>query len=83
MQTTVEGVYRNGRIELDDLPGDIPDETRVIVTFMPRGEIDLHSFGIEPAQAAEIRSRLASFVEDWDSPEMDAYDHYDAAKNSR
>jgi hypothetical protein len=35
MRTTVGGVYRNGRIELNDAPGDIPDETLVSVTFLP------------------------------------------------
>lgn len=42
------------------------------------------SAGASPAcswpAAAELRSRLERFVEDWDSPEMTAYDHYDAAK---
>lgn len=83
MSTTIEGVYRNGKIELNDAPDDIPDETRVLVTFLSTGEIDLQALGIDTAQAAEIRARLASFAEDWDSPEMDVYDHYDAVKNSR
>jgi uncharacterized protein (DUF433 family) len=59
------------------------DETRVVVTFLPTGEINLRELGIDAAQAAELRARLASFVEDWDSPEMDVYDRYDAVKNSR
>jgi hypothetical protein len=28
-----------------------------------------------------MRARLATFAEDWDSPEMAAYDDYDAAKS--
>jgi hypothetical protein len=83
MPTMIEGVYRNGRIELNDAPRNIPDETRVVVTFLPTGEINLRELGIDAAQAAELRARLASFVEDWDSPEMDVYDRYDAVKNSR
>ncbi len=36
--------------------------------------------GIDEAHAAELRARLATFVEDWDSPEMDVYNDYAAAK---
>lgn len=44
------------------------------------GSIDLHERGIDEAQAAEMRARLASFAEDWESPEMDVYDNYDEEK---
>ena len=44
------------------------------------GNIDLRERGIDAAQAAEIRARLASFAEDWESPEMDVYDNYDEEK---
>ena len=44
------------------------------------GTIDLRERGIDEAQAAEIRARLASFAEDWESPEMDVYDNYDEEK---
>ena len=44
------------------------------------GNIDLRERGIDEAQAAEMRARLASFAEDWESPEMDAYDNYDEEK---
>jgi hypothetical protein len=46
MLTSVEGVYRGGKIELDELPDSIPDETRVIVTFVPSKRIDLRERGI-------------------------------------
>jgi len=81
MLKSIQGVYRHGRIELIEVPEDVHDETRVIVTFLEPGPIDLQSRGIGEAQAAELRARLAVFAEDWDSPEMDIYDHYDAAKN--
>lgn len=42
--------------------------------------IDFRTRGINAVAAAELRSRLEQFAEDWDSPEMTAYDHYDAAK---
>jgi hypothetical protein len=75
-----EDVYRDGKIELAELPGDVRDETRVIVTFLDSGHVDLRARGIDEAHAAELRARLATFAEDWDSPEMDLYDDYDAAK---
>ena len=80
MLTSVEGVYRNGRIELVKLPSNVRDETRVIVTFLEAAPIDLRMRGIDEAQAAELRAHLATFAEDWDSPEMDIYDHYDEIK---
>ncbi|MBC7814719.1 MAG: hypothetical protein H7175_26415 [Burkholderiales bacterium] len=80
MLTSVEGVYRNGKIELVEQPNSVPDETRVIVTFLAPKGIDLRALGVDKAQAAEIRDSLSSFAEDWNRPEMDAYDDYDAAK---
>ena len=44
------------------------------------GNIDLRECGINEAQAAELRARLACFAEDWESPEMDIYDNYDEEK---
>jgi len=81
MLKSIEGVYRDGRIELAESPNDVPDETRVIVTFLEPRRIDLGARGIDETQAAELRARLATFAEDWDSPEMDIYDNYDTAKS--
>ncbi|OKH25977.1 hypothetical protein NIES593_02515 [Hydrococcus rivularis NIES-593] len=83
MLTSVEGIYRHGRIELTELPNNIPDETRVIVTFLQPGEIDLKSHDIDQAQAEVLRANLATFADDWNSPEMSIYDNYDAAKTDR
>jgi hypothetical protein len=47
---------------------------------MDKGLIDLSSVGIDKAQAADLRARLATFAEDWSSPEMAVYDDYAAAK---
>jgi hypothetical protein len=82
MLTSIRGIYRKGRIEISKLPPSLPEETPVIVTFLDPGPIDLASRGIDEALAVELRSRLASFAEDWESPEMDDYDHYDAAKGN-
>lgn len=80
MLRSVEGVYRDGRIELDDVPNDMPDDTRVIVTFLETDHVDLRERAINETQAAELRAQMQTFAEDWDSPEMALYDNYDAAK---
>ena len=80
MLKTIEGIYRDGKIELAEVPGDVRNETHVIVTFLEPRLVDLRARGIDEAHAAELRARLATFVEDWDSPEMDVYNDYDAAK---
>jgi len=48
--------------------GDFIDEGQ------KKGYIDLQSRGINREQAANLRSRLQSFAEDWNCPEMDVYD---------
>lgn len=73
MLKSVEGIYRDGKIELLEEPGDL-DEARVIVTFLPANCVDLHSRGIDEKQAANLRARLRAFADDWELPEMEAYD---------
>ena len=51
------------------------------MTFLDSGDVNLRMHGIDAAQAAELRASLTAFADDWDSPEMAAYDHYDAAKS--
>ena len=78
MLTSVQGVYRKGKVVLKDNPSNIPDETPVIVTFLDGGGIDLSARGINEEQASVLRARLAAFAEEWDSPEMSIYDDYEA-----
>lgn len=73
MLKSVEGVYRDGRVELLETPDGI-DHARVIVTFLPAGKVDLRDRGIDESQAADLRARLQTFAEDWESPEMEVYD---------
>ncbi len=80
MLTTVEGIYRNGCVELMENPHDVRDGDLVIVTFVKSTDIDLAAQGIDTEQAKLLRSSLANFSDDWDSPEMSIYDNYDAAK---
>jgi hypothetical protein len=74
MLTTVEGVYRNGHIDLVQKPDGICAEARVLVTFLGSHVADLRQIGMNEVQAADLRARLGTFAQDWDSPEMDLYD---------
>jgi hypothetical protein len=74
MVKSVEGVYRDGKVELLE-PLDGAEGSRVIVTLVPSPRsIDLRERGIDESQAADLRGRLTSFAEDWNRPEMAAYD---------
>jgi hypothetical protein len=71
---SVEGIYRNGKVELVE-PLAEAEGSRVIVTWVhPASTVDLRERGIDEVQAADLRHRLAPFTEDWDRPEMAAYD---------
>jgi hypothetical protein len=74
MVKSVEGVYRDGKVELVE-PVDGAEGSRVVVTWVSSPEVvDLRERGIDESQAADLRRRLAPFAEDWDRPEMTAYD---------
>lgn len=70
---TIEGVYNNGKIELNEFPANV-GQARVLVTFLEPVEVNLAERGIDQAQAADLRARLSTFAEDWERPEMDIYD---------
>lgn len=72
MLKSIKGIFRNGQVELSEPPPDA--EGDVIVTFLDSGSVALADRGIDEAQAADLRHRLAAFAEDWDRPEMDSYD---------
>ena len=80
MLLTFEGVFRNGRIELLSTPQEVREGEPVVVTFLRTGVTDLRNRGIDENQAASLRARLSTFVDDWESPEMDIYDDYDGNK---
>jgi hypothetical protein len=81
MLATVEGVYRNGKIEVTEAPQGLSENAPVIVTFMHKHYVDLKDYNISEAEAAELRARLLPFAQEWDSPEMELYDEYDRSKN--
>ena len=71
---SAEGVYRNGKVELVE-PAPEKAEGRVIVTFLSdTTAVDLAERGIDPRQASDLRRRLGAFADDWQRPDMDAYD---------
>jgi hypothetical protein len=74
MVKSVEGIYRNGKVELVE-PLAEAEGSRVIVTWVhPAEPVDLREREIAESQAADLRRRLTPFAEDWDRPEMAAYD---------
>ena len=70
---SVEGIYRNGKVEVNE-PLTEAEGSRVIVTWVHPSPVDLRDRGINNDEAADLRRRLATFADDWDRPEMAAYD---------
>jgi hypothetical protein len=81
MLTAVEGVYRNGIVELAEVPAQVSENARVLVTFLENGANGAAGDEFEQEQIAELRARLQTFAADWESEEMNIYDDYDAAKS--
>jgi hypothetical protein len=77
MLRTIERVYRNGKVELTEVPKDMCDETRILVMFLKPQPIDLRASAIDEAHASEWCARPAMFAANWDSPEMAVCDDYD------
>ena len=73
MVKSVEGIYRNGKVELVE-PLAEAEGSRVIVTWVGAEPVDLRKKGIDESQATDLRRRLGRFAEDWDRPEMAVYD---------
>ena len=80
MLRTIEGIYREGKVELAERPDGLGEDVPVLVTFLESRREDLQARGIDQAHAAELRARLATFAADWDGAEMDIYDDYDSAR---
>lgn len=77
---SVEGVYRDGKVELSALPDNVCENAPVIVTFVETDSVNLEHHGISERESRKLRDTLASFAEEWESPEMAAYDDYATAK---
>lgn len=71
MLKSIEGIYRDGKIELLERP-PANAQGKVIVTFLESGASDLSARGSDESQAADLRHRLQTIAEEWNLPEMDA-----------
>lgn len=77
---TVEGIYKDGKVELlEAVPG--PDQAKVLVTFLENSDVDLRTMGIDENEASELREKFAAF-EDWNDPALDIYNDYDNARSA-
>jgi hypothetical protein len=63
-----------GKVDLTE-PLPEAEGSWVIVRWeRPAAPVKLFERGISEAQAADLRNRLSTFAEDWNRPEMEAYD---------
>ena len=79
MIQTLEGIFRNGKIELLEVPQNI-DEARVIVTFLPAVAGPVGGPPFSPEEVTDLRGKLAAWEEDWNAPGMEAYDDYETRR---
>jgi hypothetical protein len=58
---TLEGIYRDGKVELAEEPADVGDETRVLVTFLPATAKEMGTaspYSPDEQEHAEVLNRL-------------------------
>lgn len=79
MIQSVEGVFRNGQVELLEEPENIR-EARVIVTFLPDAIGPAGGPWFTSEEVADLRGKLAAWEEDWNAPGMEAYDDYETRR---
>jgi hypothetical protein len=79
MILSVEGIFRNGKVELLEKPENV-QEARVIVTFLPLAMGPEGGPTFTPEEIAELRGKLAAWEEDWNAPGMEAYDDYETRR---
>ncbi len=79
MIQTVEGVFRNGKVELLEEPENV-QESRVIVTFLPAATGPEGGPTFTSEEVDDLRGKLAAWDEDWNAPGMEAYDDYETRR---
>ena len=77
---TVEGIYKDGKIELLEKVSEVR-QAKVLITFLETGDIDLKTLGISEQEAEDLRAKFTAF-EDWNDPTLDVYNDYDNAKSA-
>jgi hypothetical protein len=79
MIQTVQGIFRDGKVELLEKPTNI-QEARVIVTFLPGDLVAVGEPSFTSEELADLRGKLEAWEEDWNAPGMEAYDDYEARR---
>lgn len=75
MLEAIRGHYKDGKIELYEKPH--LNEGEIVVTFLNpdiSGMVDLRARGITKEDAADLKSRLKTFENDWNAEGMELYD---------
>jgi hypothetical protein len=73
MLKAVQGVYRDGKVELLETPPGVK-EAKVVVTFLPvKGESRVDP-PLTDEEIDDLRFKLAAWEEDWNAPGMEVYD---------
>lgn len=70
---SVDGVYRNGSIELASVPQGVVDDTAVIVTFLNVPLAAQPRDGEDAPQRPPRSAPRQEFAQGWQSPEMETY----------
>jgi hypothetical protein len=79
MIQTVEGVFKNGKVELLEEPENVRD-SRVLVTFLPEAGGPVGGPLFSADEMADLRGKLAAWEEDWNAPGMEEYDAYETRR---
>jgi hypothetical protein len=72
MLKSLEGIYRDGKVELLGKP-PARREARVIVMFLSGPRSQSKPPKLSRKEAAELRARLAAWEQDWNAPGLEAY----------
>jgi len=72
MLTSVEGVFRDGRIELREAPPAL-DQARVIVTFLPEAP---EPGATSPRPASEANRRMLALLQAWQAEPLTAREEH-------
>ncbi len=79
MIQSVQGVFRNGKVELLEEPVNIR-EAQVIVTFLTDAIGPAGGPWFTREEVADLRGKMAAWEEDWNAPGMEAYNDYETRR---
>jgi hypothetical protein len=61
---TVQGIYKNGKIELIEKPGHVDEAARVLVTFLPASSSHEKTLACESEENEALRQRAFARMKD-------------------